>query len=148
MLFYAIFSGFPGGRTVHGEGEEKSGLALLMGDIDKNYKILERLSTYFAFEEAEKELAIYRDASTGLMTLCKTATTKFARPDDDKYQEFNNVMLTAAENIAGAFGNNHKTSSLEDVLWQTGLLRQSCADCHKHLGIITGPARHDKKGKS
>ncbi|HHT9113556.1 MAG: hypothetical protein HZA47_00855 [Planctomycetes bacterium] len=54
------------------------------------------------------------------MALCKTATTKFARPDDNKYQEFNHAMLTASENIAAIFKDANRVNSLEDVLWETG----------------------------
>lgn len=117
---------------------------MLMGEIDKNYKVLERLSTYFSFEEMEKEQKIYGDASANLVMLCKTATTKFARPDDDKYQELNPAMLTASENIDGALREKDKAVTLEDVLWQVGLLRQACADCHKHLDIKIGTGKQGK----
>ncbi len=86
-LFCTVFNGFAGGEPIKEEEKEKSELAVLMGEIDKYYKVLERLSTYFSFEEVEKEQKIYGDASANLATLCKTATMEFARPDDEKYQE-------------------------------------------------------------
>ncbi|MFO0792636.1 MAG: hypothetical protein U0586_01095 [Candidatus Brocadiaceae bacterium] len=145
MLFCTAFIWFTGGELVKGDEKEKSELAVLMGEIDKHYKVLERLSTYFSFEEVEKDYKIYTDASAHLTALCKTATTKFARPDDNKYQELNRAMLTASENIDGVFREKNKTVTLEDVLWQVGLLRQTCADCHKHLDIKIGSGKHDKK---
>ncbi|HHT9110547.1 MAG TPA: hypothetical protein ACFYDZ_05230 [Candidatus Brocadiaceae bacterium] len=145
MLFYTVFNGLAGGEPVKGEEKEKGELAELMGEIDKNYKVLERLSTYFSFEEVEKEQKIYGDASAHLTALCQTATTKFARPDDDKYQELNHAMLTASENIDGVLKIKDKAVTLEDVLWQVGLLRQTCADCHKHLDIKVGTGKQDKK---
>lgn len=43
-------------------------------------------------EEAEKELKVYGEAGANLVALCKIATTKFTRPDDDdEYQELNHV---------------------------------------------------------
>lgn len=69
MLFCTVFNGFAGGEPVKGEEKERTELAVLMGDIDKNYKVLERLSTYFSFEEMEKEQKIYGDASANLVTL-------------------------------------------------------------------------------
>ncbi|MCF6153114.1 MAG: hypothetical protein E3K38_12660 [Candidatus Kuenenia stuttgartiensis] len=145
MLFCTVFNGFAGGEPVKDEEKEKSELAVLMGEIDKNYKVLERLSTYFSFEEIEKELKIYGDASANLVTLCKTATTKFARPDDDTYQEINLAMLTASENIDGALRDKDESVTLEDVLWQIGRLRQTCADCHKHLDVKIGTGKHGKR---
>ena len=142
-LCCAVFLAFAGMEPVKGEGKEKSELAQLMGGIDVHYKALERLATYLSFDEAEKERKIYDDASASLAALCKTATTKFARPDDDKYQELNQAMLTASENIAAVFKDTNKAHSLEDVLWETGQLRQSCAACHKHLDIRIGS---DKQG--
>ena len=144
MLFCTVFNGFAGGEPLKGEEKEKSELAELMIEIDKNYKVLERLSTYFSFEEVEKEQKFYGDASANLMALCKITTAKFARPDDDKYQELNHAMMTASENIDGVVKDKNKAVTLEDVLWQVGLLRQTCADCHKHLDIKLGTGKHGK----
>jgi len=145
VLFCTVFNGFAGGEPVKGDEPEKSELAVLMGEIDKSYKVLERLSTYFSFEEVEKELKVYGDASANLTALCKTATTKFARSEDGKYQELNLAMLTASENIEGLLRSKDKAVTLEDVLWQGGLLRQTCADCHKHLDIKIGTGKQGKK---
>lgn len=144
-LFGAAFNGFAGGEPVREEEKEKNELAALMGEIDKNYKVLERLSIYFSFEEVKKEQKIYGDASTNLTALCKTAAMKFARPDDDKYEELNHAMLTASENIEGVFRGENEGIILEDILWQIGLLRQTCADCHKHLDVKIGSGKHGKK---
>jgi len=112
MIFCTVFNSFAGEELVKGEEKEKSELALLMGEIDKNYKVLEKLSTYFSFEEVEKDRKIYGDVSANLVALCKTATTKFARPDNDKYQELNNAMLTASENIDVIFSDKDTVNKL------------------------------------
>ncbi|MBF8277842.1 MAG: hypothetical protein HW390_2915 [Candidatus Brocadiaceae bacterium] len=145
LLLCTVFMVFVGMGLVKGEEKEKSELAQLMGKIDVHYKAQERLATYFSFDEVEKERKIYDDASANLAALCKTATTKFARPDDNKYQEFNQAMLTASENIASVFKDANKAHSLEDVLWETGQLRQSCAACHKHLDIRIGSEKQGGK---
>ncbi|MDR4507457.1 MAG: hypothetical protein MRJ65_04340 [Candidatus Brocadiaceae bacterium] len=139
LLFYTVYSGFAG------EESEKNELAELMSEIDLKYKVLERLSTYFSFDEIEKEWELYGDASAHLAALCKTATMKFARPDDDRYQELNNAMLTASENIDVVFKERDRGDTIEDVVWQTGLLRQTCAACHKHLGIQIGSGKQGKQ---
>lgn len=143
-VFCTGFNLVEGEGMANGEEKEKSELAVLMGEIDENYKVLERLATYLSFEEIENEREVYGNASANLVALCETATTKFARPDDDTYQELNQAMLTASENIDAVFINTEAESSLEDVLWQVGLLRQSCADCHKHLDIQIGRVEHGK----
>ena len=144
VLLCTVFMVFIGMGLVKGEEKEKSELAELMGKIDAYSKVLDRLATYFSFDEVEKDQRIYDDATANLVALCKTATTKFARPDDNKYQEFYQAMLRASENIAAVFKDANKSNSLEDVLWQTGQLRQTCAACHKHLDIHIGP---DKPGE-
>ncbi|MBM4055434.1 MAG: hypothetical protein FJ264_12395 [Planctomycetes bacterium] len=138
LIFCMVFNGFTGAAHAKEEEKEKSELAELMCGIDMHYKVLERLATYFSFEEIENEREIYANASSRLLTHCKTATTKFARPDDDKYQILNNAMLRASESINVMFAGTEKTYTLEDVLWQMGILRQSCSDCHKHLDIQFG----------
>lgn len=145
LLFCAVSAFFAGISPVKGEEKEKSELARLMGKIDAQYKTLERLATYFSFDEVEKERKIYEEASACLAVLCKDATTRFARPDDAKYQELNQAMLASSENIAAVFRDTGKAHSLEDVLWETGQLRQSCASCHKHLDIRIGSDKHGEK---
>lgn len=145
MLLCAIFNVFAGGEPVKGVEKGESELVVLMAEIDRNYKVLERLSTYFSIEEIEKEQQVYGDASANLTALCKTATTKFARTDDDKYQEINFAMLAASENIDGVFRDKNESVTLEDVLWQVGQLRQTCADCHKHLDVKIGTGKHGKR---
>ncbi len=54
LLFCAVFVAFAGMAPVKGEEKEKSELARLMGKIDTHYKALERLATYFSFDEVEK----------------------------------------------------------------------------------------------
>lgn len=145
LLFCTVFMVFTGLGLVKGDEKEKSELAELMCKIDAYSKILDRLATYFSFDEVEKERKIYEDACTNLVLLCKTATTKFERPDDNKYQEFNQAMLKASENITAILNDANRANSLEDMLWETGKLRQTCVTCHKHLDIHIGSDKHGEK---
>lgn len=138
LVFCIVFNGFMEDVQAKEEEEKKSELAKLMCEIDKHYKVLERLATYFSLEEIENERKIYGNASAHLAAFCKTAATKFARQGDDTYQSLNSAMLAASETINDALTGTENNSTLEDVLWQAGLLRQSCADCHKHLDIKFG----------
>ncbi|TVL97575.1 MAG: hypothetical protein CV087_22195 [Candidatus Brocadia sp. WS118] len=145
LLFCTVFMVFAGLGLVKGDEKEKSELAELMCKIDAYSKALDRLATYFSFDEVEKERKIYEDTCANLVLLCKTATTKFERPDDNKYQEFNQAMLKASENIAAILKDANRANSLEDMLWETGKLRQTCVTCHKHLDIHIGSDKHGGK---
>ncbi len=145
LLFCTVFMVFAGLGLVKGGEKEKSELAELMCKIDAYSKTLDRLATYFSFDEVEKDRKIYEDACANLVLLCKTATTKFERPDDNKYQEFNQAMLKASENIKAILNDANRTNSLEDILWETGKLRQTCVICHKHLDIPIGSDKHGEK---
>ncbi|KAB2834070.1 MAG: hypothetical protein F9K48_07045 [Candidatus Brocadia sp.] len=145
LLFCTVFMVFTGLGLVKGDEKEKSELAGLMCKIDAYSKALDRLATYFSFDEVEKERKIYEDACANLVLHCKTATTKFERPDDKKYQEFNQAMLKASENIATILKDANRANSLEDMLWETGKLRQTCVTCHKHLDIHIGSDKHGEK---
>lgn len=122
---------------VEGEKEEKSELAKLMKKIDKNYKATEEISGYYNYKD--EEWKIIGDASANLIDLCKIAVKKFARPDDEKYQKLNKTMLEEAEKMREVYENRDQVGALEDAQWQVRRLRQTCALCHKHLGIHIYP---------
>ncbi|QII13420.1 hypothetical protein KsCSTR_40410 [Candidatus Kuenenia stuttgartiensis] len=122
---------------VEGEKEEKSELAKLMKEIDKNYKATEEISGYYNYKE--KEWKIIGDASVNLINLCKIALKKFARPDDEKYQKLNRMMLEESEKMHEVYERRGQVGALEDAQWQVRRLRQTCALCHKHLGIHLYP---------
>ncbi|MCF6149247.1 MAG: hypothetical protein E3K37_11395 [Candidatus Kuenenia sp.] len=122
---------------VEGEEEEKSELAILMKEIDKNYKATEEISGYYNYKD--EEWKIIGDASAKLIELCKIAVKKFARPDDEKYQKLNKTMLEEAEKMHEVYERRDQVGALEDAQWQVRRLRQTCALCHKHLGIHLYP---------
>lgn len=122
---------------VEGEKEEKSELAKLMKEIDKNYKATEEISGYYNYKE--EEWKIIGDASANLINLCKIAVKKFARPEDEKYQKLNKTMLEESEKMHEVYKRRDQVGALEDAQWQVRRLRQTCALCHKHLGIHLYP---------
>jgi len=120
-----------------GEKKEKSELAKLMEEIDKNYKATEEISGYYNYKD--EEWKIIGDSSAKLIELCKIAVKKFARPDDEKYQKLNKSMLEEAEKMHEVYTRRDQIGALEDAQWQVRRLRQTCALCHKHLGIHIYP---------
>ena len=123
--------------------KEKSELAKIMSEIDKSYKAVEVISGYYKFSNNEwKTIA---ESSTNIIQLSKTVISKFPRPDDRKYQELNKTMLTEAEKMLEVTEHKDEKGALEDAQWQVRRLRQTCALCHKHLGIHIYPQLYPGK---
>lgn len=123
--------------------QEKSELAKIMDEIDKNYKLVERISGYYKYSDNDwKDIAA---ASSNIIQLTKTVISKFPRPDDRKYQELNKTMLSETEKMLEVVKRKNEQGALEDAQWQVRRLRQTCAVCHKHLGIHLYPQLYPGK---
>lgn len=125
------------------EKEEKSELAKLMNEIDKSYKAVEEISGYYKY--SDNDWKIIDEASANIVRLTKVVISKFSRPDDRKYQDLNKTMLTEAEKMNEIVGHKGEQGALEDAQWQVRRLRQTCAVCHKHLGIHLYPQLYPGK---
>ena len=129
------------------EGEEqekeKSELALLMQDIDESYKSVEEMSGYYKYKK--KQWKIILKAGENIAKITKEVRTKFAKPDDLRYEEQMELMQVEAEKMAGIAKNKDNDGALEDQQWQVRRLRQTCAICHKHLKIHIYPNLYKKK---
>lgn len=123
--------------------KEKSELAKIMSEIDKNYKAVEQISGYYKYTAHDWE--IVSESSANIVNLTKTIISKFSRPDDRKYQELNKTMLAEAEKMLEVAKNSNQQGALEDAQWQVRRLRQTCAVCHKHLGIHIYPQLYPNK---
>ncbi|MEP9410505.1 MAG: hypothetical protein HRF42_03740 [Candidatus Brocadia sp.] len=123
--------------------KEKSELAKIMGEIDKNYKAVEQISGYYKY--TDKDWEVISGASTSIIQLTKTVISKFPRPDDKKYQDLNKTMLSEAEKMLEVVSRKDEKGALEDAQWQVRRLRQTCALCHKHLGIHIYPQLYPGK---
>lgn len=117
--------------------EEKSELAKLMAEIDKSYKAVEQISGYYKY--SSNDWNVVAESSTKIIELTKIVIGKFSRPDDRKYQDLNKLMLTEAEKMLDVTTRKDEKGALEDAQWQVRRLRQTCAVCHKHLGIHIYP---------
>ncbi len=124
-------------------GNEKSELAKIMEGIDKNYKAVEQISGYYKY--TNNDWKVIAESSTNIIELTKTVISKFSRPDDKKYQELNKMMLTEAEKMREVVNHKDEKGALEDTQWQVRRLRQTCAVCHKHLGIHIYPQLYPGK---
>ncbi|MEB2308943.1 MAG: hypothetical protein OZ917_06520 [Candidatus Brocadiaceae bacterium] len=153
MVRKSLFAGLIAGICViaaHGfaedklkEEKEKSELAKIMGEIDKNYKAAERISGYYKYNDNDwSDLA---EASANIIQLTKVVISKFSRPDDKKYQDLNKSMLTESEKMLEVTKHRNEKGALEDAQWQVRRLRQTCAVCHKHLGIHLYPQLYPGK---
>lgn len=129
-------------ETPKGE-KEKSELAKIMGEIDKNYKTVEAISGYYKYSNNDWR-AIF-ESSTNIVKLTKIVISKFSRPDDKKYQDLNKTMLAEAEKMLEVVNHKEEQGALEDAQWQVRRLRQTCALCHKHLGIHLYPQLYPGK---
>lgn len=125
--------------------KEKSELAKLMEDIDKNYKVVEEMSGWYKYKK--KHWKTILEAGQNIAALAKSIRRKFSRPEDWTYQELMEKMQIAAEDMVDIAKNNDKEGALEDAQWQVRLLRQTCAKCHKHLDIHIYPQLYKKKPK-
>jgi hypothetical protein len=123
--------------------EEKSELAKIMGEIDQHYKAVERISGYYKYSDTDwKDI---EESSTKIIQLTKGVIRKFSRPDDKKYEDLNKSMLTEAEKMLEVVEHKNDPGALEDAQWQVRRLRQTCALCHKHLGIHLYPQLYPGK---
>lgn len=123
--------------------KEKSELAKIMGEIDRNYKAVEQISGYYKY--TNNDWKVISEASTNIIQLAKTVISKFSRPDDKKYQDLNKTMLSEAEKMLEVVNHKDEKGALEDAQWQVRRLRQTCAVCHKHLGIHIYPQLYPGK---
>lgn len=123
--------------------KEKSELAKIMDEIDKNYKAVEVISGYYKYSNTDWNVIL--ESSTNLVKLTKIVIGKFPRPDDKKYQDLNKTMLVEAEKMLEVVNHKGEQGSLEDAQWQVRRLRQTCALCHKHLGIHLYPQLYPGK---
>lgn len=123
--------------------KEKSELAKIMAEIDRNYKAVEQISGYYKYSDNEWKLIA--ESSSAIVELAKVVISKFPRPDDKKYQDLNKTMLIEAEKMYEVTNNKSEKGALEDAQWQVRRLRQTCAVCHKHLGIHLYPQLYPGK---
>ena len=123
--------------------KEKSELAKIMSEIDKNYKAVEEISVYYKYSSNDWKLIA--ESSINLTKLTKVVISKFPRPDDKKYQDLNTTMLVEAEKMYEVVSHKDEQGALEDAQWQVRRLRQTCALCHKHLGIHLYPQLYPVK---
>ncbi|MBI2469839.1 MAG: hypothetical protein HYV59_01160 [Planctomycetes bacterium] len=123
--------------------KEKSELAKVMDEIDKYYKAVEQISGYYKY--SPNDWKVISESSSNIAKLAKIVIRKFSRPDDQKYQDLNKMMLAESEKMFEVANRKDEQGALEDAQWQVRRLRQTCALCHKHLGIHIYPQLYPGK---
>ncbi len=123
--------------------EEKSELALMMQDIDENYKLVEEMSGYYKYKKKQWKKILKAGESIAKVT--EEVRVKYAKPKDPRYEDQMKLMQVEAEKMAEIAKNKDRDGALEDQQWQVRRLRQTCAICHKHLKIHIYPNLYKKK---
>ena len=123
--------------------KEKSELAKIMDEIDKSYKAVEEISGYYKY--SDNDWKVIAESSANIAKLTKIIISKFSRTDDQKYQDLNKTLMAEAEKMHEIVSHKGELGALEDAQWQVRRLRQTCALCHKHLGIHLYPQLYPGK---
>ncbi len=117
--------------------EEKSELAKLLSQVDKDYKAVRALSGYTTFQK--KEWKLIRESGENIIKVAKLLRRDHARPEDQRYEHLMKKMQNSAKELVKIAKEKKKTGSVEDAQFHVRKLQQTCSLCHKHLDIHIYP---------
>ncbi|KAA3602228.1 MAG: hypothetical protein D8M57_15865 [Candidatus Scalindua sp. AMX11] len=120
-----------------GEKKEKSELAKLLSQVDKDYKAVRALSGYTTFKK--KEWKLIKESGENIIKVAKLLRSDYARPEDRKYEKLMKKMQNSAQELVKIAKDNKKPGSVEDAQFHVRKLQQTCSLCHKHLDIHIYP---------
>ena len=123
--------------------KEKSKLAKLLSQVDKDYKALQALSGYTEYQK--KDWKLIREAGENIIKVAKLLRKDYARPEDRKYEQLMKKMQNSAKELVKIAKNYKKPGSVEDAQWHVRKLQQTCSLCHKHLDIHIYPQLFEGK---
>lgn len=114
------------------EDPKKKELKELMKKIDKHYKdAQERMGYYYL---SDNDWATLLEAGEVISKLSDRVLREFVPPDDKKYLELTKEMKKRSEEILKSATEKY-VGAYEDIQYSFGRLRNSCKNCHNHLGI-------------
>ncbi len=114
------------------EDPKKKELKKLMKKIDKHYKAAqERMGYYYL---SDNDWATLLKSGEVISKLSDRVLKEFVPPDDKKYLELTKEMKKRADEIYKSASEKY-LGAYEDIQYSFGRLRNSCKNCHNHLGI-------------
>jgi hypothetical protein len=123
--------------------KEKSELAKLLSQVDKDYKAVQALSGYTKYKKEDWKLI--GQSGENILKVAKLLRTDYARPEDQRYEHLMKKMQDSAKALVKLAEDNKKPGAVEDAQWHVRKLQQTCSLCHKHLDIHIYPQLFEGK---
>jgi len=123
--------------------KEKSELAKLLSQVDKDYKAVQALSGYTKYKKEDWQLI--GQSGENILKVAKLLRKDYARPEDQRYEHLMKKMQDSAKALVKLAKDNTKPGSVEDAQWHVRKLQQTCSLCHKHLDIHIYPQLFEGK---
>ena len=114
------------------EDPKKKELQELMKKIDTHYKEAQERMGYYNLSESDWDT--YVKAGEVISKLSDRVRKEFAPPDDQEYLKLTKEMKKHADDIHKSASERY-LGAYEDIQYSFGRLRNSCKNCHNHLGI-------------
>lgn len=114
------------------ERESNEELKKLMEEIDKHYKAAQERMGYYALSSSDWYTLL--KAGEVITKLSDRVLKEFVPPDDKEYLKLMKEMRKRSAEIHKA-ANEKYVGAYEDIQYSFGRLRNSCKNCHNHLGI-------------
>ncbi|MCP4363920.1 MAG: hypothetical protein GY800_01260 [Planctomycetes bacterium] len=114
------------------ERESNEELKKLMEEIDKHYKAAQERMGYYALSKSDWDTLL--KAGKVITKLSDRTLKEFVPPDDKEYLKLTKEMQKRSAEIYKA-ANEKYVGAYEDIQYSFGRLRNSCKNCHNHLGI-------------
>ncbi len=114
------------------ERESNEELKKLMEEIDKHYKAAQERMGYYALSSSDWYTLL--KAGEVITKLSDRVLKEFVPPDDKEYLKLMKEMKKRSAEIYKA-ANEKYVGAYEDIQYSFGRLRNSCKNCHNHLGI-------------
>ncbi|HHT9120138.1 MAG TPA: hypothetical protein ACFYD3_06315 [Candidatus Hypogeohydataceae bacterium YC41] len=151
ICFFTLLDGYASGGPDEKKKEEdpkKKELKDLMKKMDGWYKKSEERMGYYLLTDSDWEVFIKTGET--VTNLADIMLKKFVPPDDKVYLKETKDMKKHAEDIVKS-ANERYVGAYEDIQYSFGRLRNTCKNCHNHLGIqiytSLYPGEAPKEGK-
>ncbi len=114
------------------EDPKKKEIKELMKKIDEWYKKSQERMGYYLLTEGDWD--VFLNAGEKIANHSEVMLKKFVPPDDKLYLKETKDMKQHSEEIAKAARERY-TGAYEDIQYAFGRLRNTCKNCHNHLGL-------------
>ena len=132
VLSFFLLSGSAYGEKKEEEDPKKKELKELMKKVDKWYKASQERMGYYVLSESDWDTLL--KSGENISKLSDIVLQKYTPPDDKTYLNLIKEMKKRADEIVKSATERYE-GAYEDIQYSFGRLRNSCKDCHSHLGI-------------